>query len=146
MCTDTHIHTHKHIHTQTHTHTSIPSTIEFGLIISYTISVWHTSLLGTDRPALKYLYAHVRGNIANDWYDIGVALLDPGDEVVLDTINNNHPGDSEKCAAKMLKLWLDRKPGASWDQLLEALREPNIKLNTLATKIEEILSEGMCNF
>ena len=99
--------------------------------------------VGTDRPALKYLYAHVRGNIANDWYDIGVALLDPGDEVVLDTINTNHLGDAEKCAAEMLKLWLARKPEASWDLLMEALKEPNIKLNALAVKIEEMLTKGM---
>ena len=101
---------------------------------------------GSDRPALKYLYAHVRGNIANDWYDIGVALLDPGDEVVLDTINKNHPGDAEKCAAEMLKLWLARKPEASWSQLLGALREPNIKLYTLAVNLEEMLSKGMCSY
>ena len=98
--------------------------------------------VGTDRPALKYLYTHVRGNIANDWYDIGVALFDPGDEVVLDTINKNHPGDAEKCAAEMLKLWLSRKPEASWDLLLEALKEPNIKLNALAVKIEKMLTKG----
>ena len=108
-------------------------------MLSFMFSVCVYIHVGTDRPALKYLYAHVRGNIANDWYDVGVALLDPGDEVALDTISKDHPGDSEKCAAKMLKLWLDRKPEASWGQLLEALREPNIKLNTLAVKIEEIL-------
>ena len=101
---------------------------------------------GTERPALKYLYAHVRDNIANDWYDIGVALLDPGDEVALDTISNNHRGDAEKCAAEMLKLWLIRKPDASWDQLLEALREPNIKLYTLAVQLEEMLSKGMYSY
>ena len=104
--------------------------------------------VGTERPALKYLYAHVRGNITNDWYDIGVALLDPGDEVVLDTINKNHPGDAEKCAAEMLKLWLARKPEASWDQLLEALRDPSIKLKALAANIENMLSKGIviCNY
>ena len=98
---------------------------------------------GTDRPALKHLYAHVRGNIANDWYDIGVALLDPGDEVVLDTINKNHPGDADKCAAEMLKLWLARKSEASWNLLLMALKEPHIKLNYLASTISGMLLKGM---
>ena len=98
---------------------------------------------GTDRPALKHLYAHVRGNIANDWYDIGVALLDPGDEVVLDTINKNHPGDADKCAAEMLKLWLARKPEASWNLLLMALKEPHIKLKYLASMINGMLLKGM---
>ena len=101
---------------------------------------------GTDHPVLKYLYAHVNCNIANDWYNIGVALLDPGDEVVLDIIKNNQRGDAEKCAAEMLKLWLARKPEASWDHLLKALRGPNIKLYTLAVQLEEMLSKGMCSF
>ena len=99
--------------------------------------------VGTDRPALKHLYAHVRGSIAKDWYDIGVALLDPGDEVVLDTINKNHPGDAEKCAAEMFKLWLARKPEASWNVLIMALQEPHIKLNALASTIDALLFKGM---
>ena len=102
--------------------------------------------VGTDRPALKHLYTHVRTSIANDWYDIGVALLDPGDEVVLNVIDKNHHRDVEKCAAEMLKIWLSRKSEATWNQLLEALREPNIKLNALAKKIEEMLSKGLCSY
>ena len=43
----------------------------------------------------------------------------------------------------MLRLWLARKPEASWNQLLETLREPGIKLNALAAKIEGMLSKGM---
>ena len=77
--------------------------------------------LGADRPALKYLNKYVKANIAPYWYDIGVALLDPGDEMVLDTININHPGNSDKCAAEMFRLWLTRKPEASWGQLLKGI-------------------------
>ena len=102
--------------------------------------------VGIERPALKYLYAHVRGKIAKDWYDIGVALLDPGDEVDLDTINKNHPGDAGKCAAEMLKLWLSRKPEASCNQLLMALKEPHIQLNTMASTINGMLRKGMFMF
>ena len=65
--------------------------------------------VGTDRPALKYLYKHVNIGITNKWYEIGVELLEPGDEVDLDTIKYNHPGDADKCAAEMLKLWLAKK-------------------------------------
>ena len=35
-----------------------------------------------------------------------MALLDHEDEMLIDTINANHPGDYEGCAAEMLKLWL----------------------------------------
>ena len=98
--------------------------------------------VGTDHPALKYLYKYVKPDIGNNWYEIGVELFDVGDEAVLNTIQENHPKDANRCAAEMLKLWLARKPEASWDQLLETLREPGIKLNPLATKIEEMLSKG----
>ena len=102
--------------------------------------------VGTDRPALKYLNKYVKADIAAEWHDIGVELLDVEDEPALNTIKNNHPGDVNKCTAEMLQLWLARKPEASWDQLLEAFREPNIKLNALAVRIEGMLSEGMCRY
>ena len=99
--------------------------------------------IGTDRPALNYLYKYVKIGITNHWYEIGVELLDPGDEVVLDTINNNHPGDAGKCTAEMLKLWLARKPEATWKVLLKALKEPHIKLNFLASTINAMLFKGI---
>ena len=102
--------------------------------------------VGTDRPALKYLNKYVKADIASEWHDIGVELLDVEDEPVLNAIKNNHPGDVNKCTAEMLQLWLARKPEASWDQLLEAFREPNIKLNALAVRIEGMLSEGMYRY
>ena len=99
--------------------------------------------VGTDCPVLKYLYKHVKVGITNNWYEIGVELLDPGDEVVLDAISSTHHGDVDKCTAEMLKLWLARKPEASWNVLLMALKEPHIKLNTLASTINGMLLKGM---
>ena len=69
-------------------------------------------------------------------------MFDVEDQAILDTIKNNY-GDASKCAAEMLRLWLSRKPEASWNQLLDTLREPGIKLNALAAKIEGMLSKGM---
>ena len=102
--------------------------------------------VGTDRPAMKYLNRYVRADIVHKWYDLGLELLDVEDEVVLYVIHNNHPGDHDKCAIEMLRSWLERKPNASWGQLLEAFRHPNIELNALAVRIEEMLSEGMCRY
>ena len=96
--------------------------------------------VGTERPTLKDLYTHVKCKISDKWYDIGVALLDHGDVSDLDIIKENLHGKVEECAAEMLNLWLARKPTASWGELLEALRKPNIKLNTLAAKIDDMLS------
>ena len=102
--------------------------------------------VGTDRPALKYLNKYVKADIASAWHDIGVELLDVEDEPVLNTIKINYPGNVNKCTAEMLQLWLARKPEASWNQLIAVFREPNIKLNALAVRIEEMLSGGMCRY
>ena len=98
--------------------------------------------IGTERPALKYLNRHVVVNITDKWYNIGVELLDVGDEIVLNTIGTNHPGDAEKCTEKMLQLWLERRSDANWNRLIQALRMPNIRLDTLASKIESMLNKG----
>ena len=70
-------------------------------------------------------------------------LFDVEDEAVLNTIMHNHPGDADSCTGEMLRLWLVRKPDANWNQLIEVLREPNIKLKSLALKVEGMLCKGM---
>jgi len=97
---------------------------------------------GTDRPNLKYLNKHVKANITTKWHDIGVVLLDVEDIPLLNTIKINHPTDANKCTGEMLQLWLERKSDASWNQLIQAFRKANIKLETLASKIEGMLSKG----
>ena len=99
--------------------------------------------IGTDRPNLKYLNKHVKANITTKWHDIGVELLDVEDIPLLNTIKINHPVDADKCTGEMLQLWLERKSDASWNQLIQAFREANIKLETLASKIEGMLSKGI---
>ena len=100
---------------------------------------------GTDRPALKHLNRHVRPHITDKWHDIGVELLDVEDESALNTIKVNNPGDGHKCTAEMLQLWLEKKPDASWNQLIQALKAPIIKLEDLASKIEALL-EGTYSY
>ena len=70
---------------------------------------------------------------------MGIELLDSNDVEELDIIEAECPTDHKKCCTRMFSLWLKKQPTASWNQLLEALRQPNIGLSTLATKIEEIL-------
>ena len=62
---------------------------------------------------------------------------------MLNEIERDHSGDPNRCTAEMLKLWLNKKSDASWNQLIQAFRAPQIKLETLASKIEEMLSKGM---
>ena len=70
-------------------------------------------------------------------------LLESEDEPLLERISEDHCGNAEKCTAEMLKLWLARKPEASWNLLLMALEESHIKLNTLASTINPMLLKGM---
>ena len=70
---------------------------------------------------------------------MGIELL--GDESLqaLDEIQKNYPRDASACCTKMFQLWLERQPNASWKQLIQALREPNIEMNELASTIEQKL-------
>ena len=99
-------------------------------------------VVGTDRPALKYLNRYVRPDITTKWHDVGIELLDVEDEPTLDAIQANYSGDVDKCTAEMLRLWLKRKPDANWNQLIEAFRTPGIRLEALASKIEGMLFKG----
>ena len=47
--------------------------------------------------------------------------------------------DASKCCKEMFQLWLRKCSTATWDQLIQALRE--VDLNNLATKIEGMLRD-----
>ena len=100
--------------------------------------------IGTERPALKYLNNYVRIDVGKKWYDLGVQLLDQEDEETLSTIEANYRGDIDKCVTEMFRLWTQRKPEASWNNLIDALRQPGVKLDALAKNIEDMLCEGIC--
>ena len=84
------------------------------------------------------------------WHYLGIELLDSNDVGELDTIEAEHPSDLNKCCIKMLNLWLKKQPTASWNQLIEALRQPGIELGTLASNIEQMLlqrnPQGKCTY
>ena len=42
------------------------------------------------------------------------------------------------CCTKMLQLWLERQPDATWEQLIQALKE--VEMNELGSTIEQELS------
>ena len=77
------------------------------------------------------------------WYDLGIELLDPNDIGELNAIEAEYPSDLNKCCTEMFSLWLKNQPTASWNQLIEALRQPCIELYTLGIKIEQMLLQGM---
>ena len=104
-------------------------------------------IIGSDRPAMRYLNRYVIAQIAPVWYDVGLELFETEreDETRLNTLKaEQHLTDIER-ARRMLTLWLERKSNASWNDLLEALRMPIIGLSTTAHEIEGMFSESMCS-
>ena len=73
------------------------------------------------------------------WYNLGIDLLEVDDVEALSTIQSEHPTDINTCCTKMFQLWLRKQPSASWDQLIDSLRQPGIDLNHLASKTEQML-------
>ena len=94
-------------------------------------------ITGNKRPTLKVLNKLVKKSATHKWYDLGIELLEPEDIHTLDEIQKNYPRDVGMCCTKMLQLWLERQPDASWEHLLQALKE--VEMNDLASTIEQEL-------
>ena len=96
--------------------------------------IMHT---GHDRPALKLLNKHVRKGVASKWHDLGLELLEQEDEEKLNEIKINNPSDVGERCKEMFQLWLRKCADATWNQLIQALKE--VELNNVATTIEGML-------
>ena len=61
------------------------------------------------------------------------------DEQLLAEIKKRYHNCNE-CCREMFKLWIDiHAASASWNQLIQALREPSLELTEVAVKIETML-------
>ena len=85
----------------------------------------------------------MRGSVSIKWRDLGVELLDSNDYKELDIIEAEHPASLARCCTRMFTFWLQKQLTASWNQLIEALRQPSIELHALASNIEQMLLQGM---
>ena len=94
---------------------------------------------GHQRPTLKYLNRYVRQPLGSRWHDLGIELLEADNVEILNRINSENPKDQNTCCTKMFQLWLSVQPMASWNQLIESLRQPSIALKQLSDKIEQML-------
>ena len=100
-------------------------------------------IIGHDRPDLRYLNKYVKDEAFSKWHDLGLELLKQKDVGKLNQIRySNHTDISEHCK-QMFQLWLERYPDATWEHLIQALRE--VELNELASKIDGMLqiTEGI---
>ena len=87
---------------------------------------------------MKDFYNQVRDEVAVKWYDLGVCLMIPHEQ--LDIIKSDTPFDAKMCCTKMFQTWLQVDPKANWSKLIAALKE--IKANTLAEKIKNNILQG----
>ena len=65
-----------------------------------------------------------------------------GQNVVADlnTISADNRGNVTTCCSSLFSLWLQRKPEANWQQLIDALIK--VKLNLLASNIKKSLTSS----
>ena len=95
--------------------------------------------VGHQIPSLKFFNRYVRGPVGIKWYDLGIELLDSDNTEELDKIKAQYSSNLNECCTMMFQLWLSKQPTASWNQLIDALRQPSIELVSLAIKIKEML-------
>ena len=95
--------------------------------------------VGSDRPLLKDLYDHVVNNVVGKWRDLGVKLLRPDQEKMLDIIAADHHDDVVSCCKCVLKKWLNTTTDATWNELIRALRSASVQLDYLAGQLEQMM-------
>ena len=72
------------------------------------------------------------------WYSVGLNFgLLPS---TLDALEQKHRGDPERCIAAVCEKWIDTKPEATWDDVLEMLESPSLDEKRLAKQIRQQLA------
>ena len=82
-----------------------------------------------------------RDEIAPFWNELGIQLFQEKYIHKLKIIQANHPNDVARCCHEMFEVWLSVEVEASWNTLIDALKE--IKQNTLAAKLKQDVLKGM---
>jgi len=89
---------------------------------------------------MRDLVYHVVPSVAQQWYELGLQLLDPKYENELDTIEEDIGNDNKIHCRKMFSKWLKTEPLANWNKLIEALARTG--LNSVASNITQLLQPG----
>ena len=92
---------------------------------------------GDGRPSHTLLKRYTK-SIAMQWSKLGIDLLGENEEFKI--IMEKYSNDDEKCCSEMFRLWLDRDPKASWNQLIKSLSK--INLETLVKQIKQELLQN----
>ena len=97
--------------------------------------------VGSDLPRISELCEYVRIDVAPQWYDLGMQLLNAEQAKKLNVIQSDHPGDSEKCCTALFNYWLQVDITASWDKLIMALM--HIRKDVLADTIKKMTTKSI---
>ena len=97
--------------------------------------------VASDKPRLSELGKYVKVDVAPQWYDLGVQLLNEEQAKKLNVIQSDHPKDSDKCCTALFNYWLEVDTTASWDKLMMALID--IRKDVLADTIKNMTTEGI---
>ena len=87
------------------------------------------------RPTTKALLPFVP-QLAPNWYQLGIMLLEEKDERHLRIIKDTHGSDKQRCCLEMLQYWMETHPKATWCDLVTALKSPGVELTAVASDIE----------
>jgi len=86
---------------------------------------------------LKELHNAVVPKVANKWYELGIQLLNPSQISKLDEILSSYSTAHHQGCIEMLNLWLQTTPEASWENLIQALKQPSLELLSIANEVEK---------
>ena len=111
------------------------------IIVLVNVILLFVILKGSDRPTQKEINnLGIRDGVATEWHDLGVELLPDDLQVQLDIIGSNKSTNVKACSTQMFQYWLQVDTTASWNKLIDALRE--IKKYQLAETICRKVLQG----
>ena len=93
-------------------------------------------VLGYNRPELKEINNYVVIKCATKWKQLGENLNI--DEDLLNIIDKDNPNSCKNCCSRMLSLWLDLNPNASWSILLDAVDKAINTINKVPATDEKL--------
>ena len=97
------------------------------VVISY---LYHTVY---SKPSLKKLQQlKVISAVGTKWYELGIMLLDEDQLNIIRTESNG----ITRCCAEMFLLWLGSHSNATWEELIDALKAPEVELYSVAEMVK----------
>jgi len=75
--------------------------------------------------------------VAINWYELAIQLFSESQLPRLDEIRRVNSNDLQKGCIEMVKYWLVVTPGATWNDIISALKAPGLTMLAIADDIEK---------